>query len=131
MEMEMAMEMAMAMEMVMEMMVMVMEMMVMAMGREAHPTLPGAAQRPWESPVWAGTRLSQGSGKFPGSVAEEARKSSACQRKSAFAQLRPAPLPPGQFTRRSGSSPDKHIDFKIKRVPTAAAPRLEQTEMWR
>lgn len=37
---------------------------------------------------------------------------------------------PANLRRRSGSSPDKHIDFKIKRVPTAAAARLEQTEMW-
>lgn len=40
-------------------------------------------------------------------------------------------LPPtSQFTQRAAFSPDKHIDFKIKCVPTAAAPRLEQTEMW-
>lgn len=34
------------------------------------------------------------------------------------------------YSGRSGSSPDKHIDFKIKCVPTAAAPRLKQTETW-
>lgn len=40
-------------------------------------------------------------------------------------------LPPtSQFTQKAAFSPDKHIDFKIKCVPTAAAPRLEQTEMW-
>lgn len=35
-----------------------------------------------------------------------------------------------QFAQRSCTSPDKHIDFKIKCVPTAGAQRLEQTGRW-
>lgn len=40
-------------------------------------------------------------------------------------------LPPtSQFTQRAAFAPDKHIDFKIKCVPTAAALRPEQAGMW-
>ena len=86
--------------------------------------------------AWRG-RVSLRSGKLPGSPADEGVKAS--ERNAdlhllscASEELAGSLLPPRPiYSGRSGSSPDKHIDFKIKCVPTAAAPRLEQTEMWR